>query len=124
MRNIVLTAILFLCAPAAPAVAQLGCASRVQMSNFRPLEGAEPERRVLGYLYDLRNLTDEALLVQPSFAMPAGGTPFLIQGAPVMLRPKAAAVVALPADATLVAGQYGLDLPAITRATRASCTLR
>ena len=123
MRNLALAVVVLVLGPTAPAGAQLGCAARVEMSNFRPLESEAPERRVLGYLYEIRNLSTEALLVQPSFARPSGVT-LPILGTPVMLRPNGSAVVSLPADATLVAGQYGMDLPAITRATRASCTLR
>ena len=123
MRNLILAAFSLLSLPAAaPVIApRPACAARVEMTGFRALLEAGEQRRVLSYMFELRNLTDAALLVQPSFVPPFGGAP--VPGTPVMLRAHGQATASLPAEATQLAGQHGLDLAAVMGATRARCTI-
>lgn len=99
------------------------CAARLELLNFRPHRGEAPEHRVLSYLFDVHNRSAESLMVQPSFSPPGtrDGTTNTVFGTPVMLRPDARAVLALPMEATVMAAERGMDLSAISRATGISC---
>lgn len=108
-----------------PAASITACAARLELRDFRPLLGEAPDHRVLSYLFDVHNRSAESLMVQPSFSPPWAreGASSLVFGMPMMLRPDARAVLALPLEATVMAAERGLDIAAVSRATGVSCRM-